>query len=41
MTLLLSPLQPLAISPNMAIRDDDAQADIHVRGFWGRQQIAF
>ena len=38
------PLQPLSgesITPNSAIRGDDARADIHARGFWGRRQSAF
>ena len=38
------PLQPLtgeAIVPTSANRRDDARADIHARGFWGRQQGAF
>ena len=44
MMLLLSPLQPLngeSITPNSAICGDDARADIHARGFWGRRQSAF
>jgi len=39
-----SPLQPLsgeALIPQTANRQDDARADIHARGFWGRQQCAF
>ena len=38
------PLQPLtgeAIVPASANRKDDARADIHARGFWGRRQGAF
>ena len=38
------PLQPLtgeAIVPASANRRDDARADIHARGFWGRRQGAF
>ena len=38
------PLQPLTgetIVPASANRRDDARADIHARGFWGRQQGAF
>ena len=38
------PLQPLtgeAIDPASANRRDDARADIHARGFWGRRQGAF
>ena len=44
MLLLSPPLQPLSgesITPNSAIRGDDARADIHARGFWGQQQSAF
>ena len=39
-----SPLQPLngeSITPNSAIRGDDARADIHARCFWGRRQSVF
>lgn len=38
------PLQPLtgeALVPASANRRDDARADIHARGFWGRQQDTF
>ncbi len=38
------PLQPLtgeAIVPTSANCRDDARADIHARGFWGRRQGAF
>ena len=38
------PLQPLSgevITPKSANRQDDARADIHARGFWGRRQSAF
>ena len=38
------PSQPLtseAIVPTSANRRDDARADVHARGFWGRQQGAF
>ena len=38
------PLQPLtskALVPAPANRRDDARADIHARGFWGRQQGTF
>ena len=38
------PLQPLngkTVVPASANRRDDAQADIHARGFWDRQQGAF
>ena len=38
------PLQPLSgevITPKSANRQDDARADIHTRGFWGRRQSAF
>ena len=38
------PLQPLsgeAIVPMTANRQDEARADIHARGFWGRRQGAF
>ena len=38
------PLQPLtgkALVPAFANCRDDARADIHARGFWGRQQVAF
>ena len=38
------PLQPLSgesIFPTTAIHGDDARADIHARGFWGRLQSAF
>ena len=38
------PLQPLTgenIIPATANRKDDARADIHARGFWGRRQSAF
>jgi len=42
--LIEPPLQPLSsevITPATANRCDDARADIHARGFWGRQQSAF
>ena len=38
------PLQLLSgevITPKSANRQDDARADIHTRGFWGRRQSAF
>jgi len=38
------PLQPLSsevVTPATANRCDDARADIHARGFWGRRQGAF
>ena len=38
------PLQPLTgenVIPATANRQDDARADIHARGFWGRRQSAF
>ena len=38
------PLQPLTgenVVPATANRQDDARADIHARGFWGRRQSAF
>ena len=38
------PLQPLhgeSLTPNSAVLGDDARADIHARGFWGRRQSAF
>jgi len=38
------PLQPLSgerLTPQTANQQDDARADIHARGFWGRQQSAF
>ena len=38
------PLQPLTgenVIPATANRKDDARADIHARGFWGRRQSAF
>ena len=38
------PLQPLtgeALVPASANRRDDARAEIHARGFWGRQQVQF
>jgi len=38
------PLQPLSgevLTPGSANRQDDARADIHARGFWGRRQSAF
>ena len=38
------PLQSLSgevITPQSANRQDDARADIHARGFWGRRQSAF
>ena len=38
------PLQSLSgevITPQSANRQDDARADIHARGFWGRRQCAF
>ena len=38
------PLQPLSgevITPKSANRQDDARADIHAHGFWGRRQSAF
>jgi len=38
------PLQPLSgekLTPLIANQQDDARADIHVHGFWGRQQSAF
>ena len=38
------PLQPLtgeAIVPTSGNHRDDARADIHARGFWGRRQSAF
>ena len=38
------PLQPLTgenVIPVTANRKDDARADIHARGFWGRRQSAF
>ena len=38
------PLQPLSgerLTPQTANRQDEARADIHARGFWGRQQSAF
>ena len=38
------PLQPLtgeSITPGSANCNDDARADIHARGFWGRRQGAF
>ena len=39
-----SPLPPLtgeALVPAFDNCRDDARADIHARGFWGRQQVAF
>ena len=39
-----SPLIPLtvdSITPSSANCRDNARADIHVRGFWGRRQSAF
>ena len=38
------PLQPLTgenVIPATTNRQDDARADIHARGFWGRRQSAF
>ena len=38
------PLQPIhgeSLTPNSAVLGDDARADIHARGFWGRRQSAF
>ena len=38
------PLQPLtgeSITPASANRSEDARADVHARGFWGRRQSAF
>ena len=38
------PLQPLTgenVIPATANRQDDARADIHARGFWGRRKSAF
>ena len=38
------PLQPLSgekLTPRTANQQDDAKADIHAHGFWGRQQSAF
>ena len=37
----MQPLTGEAIVPTFANRRDDAIADIHARGFWGRQQGAF
>ena len=40
----MPPLQPLSgevITPKSVNQQDDARADIHARGFWGRRQSAF
>ena len=37
----LQPLNDEVITLKSANRQDDARADIHARGFWGRRQSAF
>ena len=37
----LQSLSGEVITPQSANQQDDARADIHARGFWGRQQSAF